>query len=118
MYSTQFFFHCQKLERAEGWLLILVCTALLSPHFYYYDLCILLPPLLWHWAKKPNESIAVYVLLAVGCSVSATVFEQLRTPILPIALLGVVTAFTLRTKMQSAIVSPSTGIKPTTLLPN
>jgi hypothetical protein len=87
-----------SLDKPTSWLMVLAGTALLSPHFYYYDLCVLLPPLVWLWSKSSKESVAVYVLLAVSCAASAGVFELLDVPILPIALIGIVSASGLRSK--------------------
>lgn len=89
------------------WLMVLAGTALLSPHFYYYDLCVLLPPLVWLWSRSSKESVAVYVLLAVSCAVSSSLFEVLDVPILPIALIGIVTASGLRSKFNGLFVERS-----------
>lgn len=96
-----------SFDGPTSWLMVLAGTALLSPHFYYYDLCVLLPPLVWLWSQSSKESVAVYVLLAVSCAVSSSFFEVLDVPILPVALIGIVSALGLRSKLNGVFVERS-----------
>lgn len=100
-----------SFEKPSSWLMVLAGTALLSPHFYYYDLCVLLPALVWLWAKSPQESVAIYVLLAVSCAVSASVFEFLEVPIMPVALIGIVSSSSLRHKLNSLLHPSNSGVE-------
>ncbi|MCU0713136.1 MAG: DUF2029 domain-containing protein [Pirellula sp.] len=100
--------HTPSFDKPTSWLMMLAGTALLSPHFYYYDLCVLLPSLIWLWAKSSQESVAIYVLLAVGCAVSASIYDLLAIPILPIALIGIVSASALRTRWNG-LMPPSSA---------
>ncbi len=45
---------------------ILIVTFLLSPHAYYYDLIVLLIPLLWYAKLEPRRAIVSFLLLAVA----------------------------------------------------
>ena len=99
-----------SFDNPTSWLMVLSGTALLSPHFYYYDLCVLLPPLVWLWSQSSKESVAVYVLLAVSCAISSSVFEIMDVPVLPIALIGIVSASGLRSKFNSLFVEKSVPI--------
>jgi hypothetical protein len=100
-----------SFDKPTSWLMALAGTALLSPHFYYYDLCVLLPALIWLWAIRSREAIAVYVLLAVSCTVSAGFLEILEIPILPIALIGLVSSSALRSKLDGLLQQSSVRIE-------
>lgn len=103
--------HAPTFGKPLSWLMVLAGTALLSPHFYYYDLCVLLPPLLWFAAKSSQESVAMYVLLAVSCAVSAGVYEWLSIPILPIALIGMVSFAALRVRWNGVLAPNGPRVK-------
>jgi hypothetical protein len=67
---------------------LLVVTFLLSPHTYYYDLVLLLIPLLWLAAIEPRRSIAYYFLLVAAIVLSPLVLETVGLPLIPIVLVG------------------------------
>ncbi|XZE21433.1 glycosyltransferase family 87 protein [Pirellulaceae bacterium SH449] len=93
-------FRSPRMDSPIGWLLVLVCTALLSPHFYYYDMCVLLGPLLWLWSRASREATIVYVALAVCCVVNGDVYRILGVPPMPIVLIGMVCAAGLEVAMK------------------
>ena len=53
----------EKLEQSEFLLRVLGATALLSPHFYYYDLVWLLLPLHGLWLVQPRRGVAIITAL-------------------------------------------------------
>jgi hypothetical protein len=72
------------------WMLVLTSTALLSPHFYHYDLCILLLPIAWLLASEPRRGFAYFACLAVGMVMAEDAQTYLQIPIVPILLIGIV----------------------------
>lgn len=53
----------EKLREPDYLLRVLASTALLSPHFYFYDLVWLLLPLYGIWLARPRQAIAILVTL-------------------------------------------------------
>ena len=72
------------------WMIITASTVLLSPHFYHYDLCILLIPILWLIATEPRRGFAYFAMLSVGVVLAGDAVTHLRLPILPLMLVGIV----------------------------
>lgn len=96
-------FRSPKMDDPSGWLLVLVCTALLSPHFYYYDMCVLLAPLLWLWSRSSREATTVYIAIAVCCVVNGDVYRIFGVPPMPIVLIGIVCAAGLEVAMKEKV---------------
>jgi hypothetical protein len=71
-------------------MIITASTVLLSPHFYHYDLCILLIPILWLIATEPRRGFAYFAMLSVGVVLAGDAVTHLRLPILPLMLVGIV----------------------------
>jgi hypothetical protein len=72
------------------WMIIAASTVLLSPHFYHYDLCVLLIPILWLIATEPERGFAYFAMLSVGVVLAGDAVTYLRLPILPLMLVGIV----------------------------
>ena len=86
---------CLMTDRREWkdpikWMLVLTSTALMSPHFYNYDLCILLLPIAWLLVAEPRRGFAYFACLAVGMVLAEDVQTYLQIPIVPILLIGIV----------------------------
>ena len=66
----------------------LVVTFLLSPHAYYYDLVVMLMPILWYVAIDPKRGIFYYISLATAVVVAPFVLANLGIPLIPVVLAG------------------------------
>ena len=77
-------------KNPRKWMIIATSTVLLSPHFYHYDLCILLVPILWLIATEPRRGFAYFAMLSIGVVLAGDVVTHLRLPILPLILVGIV----------------------------
>jgi hypothetical protein len=97
------FFRSPRIDSPSGWLQLLICTALLSPHFYYYDLCVLSAPLLWLWSRSSREAATVYIAIAVCCVVNGDIYRIFGVPPMPIVLIGMVCAAGLEVAMKERL---------------
>ena len=68
---------------------LIVVTFLLSPHAYYYDLVVLLLPLLWYAAIDPKRSIIYYLSIVASVILSPFVLDTIGIPFIPIVLIGI-----------------------------
>ena len=79
------------------WFSILCATALLAPHFYHYDLVLLLLPILWNMAIDPRRSLFLFGILAAALAIcqpgisesaaSQSVGLAAGLPVVPLVLL-------------------------------
>ncbi len=67
---------------------LMVVTLLLSPHAYYYDLVILLVPLLWYAATEPKRSWIYYCLIASSVVIAPITLKFIGIPLIPIVLMA------------------------------
>jgi hypothetical protein len=80
---------------------LIVVTFLLSPHTYYYDLVILLVPLLWYAAVEPKRCVNYYLLIAAAVVIAPITLEFIGIPLIPIVLVGTLFEQRLRNAMSS-----------------
>lgn len=73
----------------KRWMLLLTATILLSPHFYHYDLCILLLPIVWMLRSDWKRGACYFVSLSLAMVLASDVHFILQIPLLPIVLLGI-----------------------------
>lgn len=85
---------------------IMLATCLLSPHYYAYDLVVLLLPIRLLWAQeKPGPGQAVWLLAAIWGGMTASQFFVQVTgwPLLPWLLLGAFYSLSAVTPGQSSV---------------
>jgi len=90
----------------EFFLVGITGTMLLSPHAYHYDLCLLMLPVLWFFADRPQTSVAYYALLSVAIAVSTNVVDFLGIPIVAILLIGILSEIRLRNWAANQLETP------------
>ncbi|MEZ6136550.1 MAG: glycosyltransferase family 87 protein [Pirellulaceae bacterium] len=66
----------------------IVATCLLSPHFYVYDLVVLLLPIRLLWATHRTQAVLLLLLSWVGVLASQLFQAALGLPLMPLVLLG------------------------------
>jgi hypothetical protein len=71
-----------------GLLSVCLGTFLLAPHAYQYDLTLLLLPILGLSLQSVRPSWSRYAVLAICITLAATLWDAYHIPILPVALLG------------------------------
>lgn len=90
----------------EFFLVAIAGTALLSPHAYHYDLCLLMLPILWTFADRPQASVAYYALLSVAIAISPNLVDFLGFPIVAILLIGILSEIRLRNWAANQLETP------------
>lgn len=90
----------------EKLLLVLCATFLLSPHTFYYDLSMLLLPVLWIYAQQPRAGFAYYAVLTFAVAATDAIQNTFGLPILPILLVGIVCELRLRSRIHPSQNSP------------
>lgn len=90
----------------EFFLVGIAGTALLSPHTYHYDLCLLMLPVLWVFADRPQTSIAYYALLSVAIAVAPNVVDVLGVPVVTVLLIGILSEIRLRNWAANQLETP------------
>lgn len=73
----------------KRWMMLLTATILLGPHFYHYDLCILLLPIVWMLRMDWPRGVCYFVILSLAMSLAPDVHSLLQIPLLPVVLLGI-----------------------------
>jgi len=68
---------------------ILIATFLLSPHAYYYDLVVMLMPILWYVAMDTKRGLLYFLSLVAAVVLAPLVLETLGIPLIPIVLAGI-----------------------------
>jgi Glycosyltransferase family 87 len=81
---------------------LMVVTLLLSPHAYYYDLVILLVPLLWYAAVDPKRCVSYYLLIAASVVIAPITLEFAGIPLIPIILVGMLFEQQLRNAINNS----------------
>lgn len=89
---------------------LLVVTFLLSPHAYYYDLVILLIPLLWYAAVEPKRCVTYYLLVSASVVIAPLILETIGIPLIPIVLTA--TMIEQRLRISGANRNPKLGLEP------
>lgn len=73
----------------KRWMVLLTATILLSPHFYHYDLCILLLPIVWMLRTDWKRGVCYFVSLSLALTLAPEFHAMLQIPLLPVVLLGI-----------------------------
>ncbi|AMV34114.1 hypothetical protein VN12_18435 [Pirellula sp. SH-Sr6A] len=98
----------------KRWMTWMLATILLSPHFYHYDLCILLLPIVWMLATDPRRGICYFVTLSLAFVLAPDVYALWQIPLLPVVLLGMLCelrlSYRLSSSMSSLIIAPRSGL--------
>ncbi|MFN7627008.1 MAG: hypothetical protein ACK5PZ_09275, partial [Pirellula sp.] len=100
------FQHRMNPTSPEFFLVGIAGTALLSPHTYHYDLCLLMLPVLWVFADRPQTSIAYYALLSVAIAVAPNVVDVLGVPVVTVLLIGILSEIRLRNWAANQLETP------------
>ncbi len=66
---------------------VLLATCLLSPHFYAYDLVVLLLPICGMWRAYRREAVVILAGLWLGMLASQACLSTLGLPLMPVVLL-------------------------------
>lgn len=77
-------------KNPQKWMIAISSTVLLSPHYYHYDLCILLIPTLWLIVTEPRRGFAYFAILSLGVVLAGDANVYFRIPLLPLMLVGIV----------------------------
>ena len=85
---------------------ILIVTFLLSPHAYYYDMVVMLVPILWFVTSNPKRGLVYYALLVVSIIAAPTAWSMLGVPLIPIVLLGILVEHGLSTVQPFVVCDP------------
>jgi len=91
---------------SEFFLVAFAGTALLSPHAYHYDLCLLMLPILWAFAERPQASVAYYALLSVAIAIAPNLVDFLGIPVVAILLIGILSEIRLRNWAANQLETP------------
>ncbi|XZE43142.1 glycosyltransferase family 87 protein [Pirellulaceae bacterium SH467] len=100
----------------KRWMTWMLATILLSPHFYHYDLCILLLPIVWMLATETQRGICYFVTLSLALMLAPEVYALWQIPLLPIVLLGMLCELRLSPRLSSH--TSSIFIAPRSVLPD
>jgi len=68
---------------------VLSATFLLSPHTYYYDLLILLIPVLWYLSIDLKRGLFYYAILTGAVVLAPVALQHLGIPLIPFVLVGI-----------------------------
>jgi hypothetical protein len=85
---------------------ILIVTFLLSPHSYYYDLVVLLAPLMWYAVTDLRRGVAYYLFISASIVLSPMALSTIGIPLIPLVLVAVMIE---RRLTQVAIPGPVRG---------
>ncbi len=90
-------------KEPKRWMTLLLATVLLSPHFYHYDLCILLLPIVWLLATDLPRGISYFIILSLAQVLAPDVYGLWQIPVMPIVLLGMLCELRLSQKLSPSL---------------
>jgi hypothetical protein len=70
---------------------ILIATFLLSPHAYYYDLAVLLIPIMAWFVVQPIRGVAYLTVVTAAILAASDCLSLVKVPIIPIVFVGLLT---------------------------
>jgi hypothetical protein len=82
---------------------VLLATCLLSPHFYAYDLVVLLLPARLLWNQQPKQAAILLGAVCVGMWGSQLCYATVGLPWMPLLLLGALYSLSAVTPGQSSV---------------
>lgn len=85
------------------WSQVILATCLLSPHFYAYDLVVLLLPARALWIRYPRGSIILIGTVWGGMLASQPCLDTVGLPLMPVVLLASLYSLSTVTPAQSSV---------------
>lgn len=82
---------------------VLVATCLLSPHFYAYDLVVLLLPIRGLWHSQRRTAVVVLAAVWLGMLASRPCLDTIGLPLMPVVLLAALYCLSAVTPGQSSV---------------
>lgn len=82
---------------------VLLATCLLSPHFYAYDLVVLLLPIRLLWNEQRGQAVLLLGLVWGGMLTSQLCLNTVGLPLMPVILLGALYLLSTVTPDQSSV---------------
>jgi len=88
---------------------VLLATCLLSPHFYAYDLVVLLLPARLLWKEQPKLAAILLGTVCLGMWGSQLCYDTVGLPWMPVLLLGALYSLSTVTPGQSSVLNGVSG---------
>ncbi len=103
--SRTFFTGISRFDASQGPHLasVLIATCLLSPHFYVYDLVVLLLPIRLLWSSHRMHAALLISAVWFGMMASQLCHDTIGLPLMPIVLLGSLYSMSTVTPGQSSV---------------